>query len=216
MKNIFASLVFFPLVTLLIACTQQAAENPYPLSPNDVRPLLTGTEAPGFTIRDSAGKPFDFDPGKLEAPVMLIFYRGGWCPFCNKHLMKLRNIEDEMLALGFDTLFISADSFENIQSTLSEQEFSYTLLSDNDLKASTAFGLTYYVSDELLAKLIEKGHDIKQASGREHRLLPVPAVFMINVDGIIAYQYVNPNYKVRMEPSVILAAAKTMLPSIEN
>ena len=99
---------------------------------------------------------------------------------------------------------------------LTEKELSYALLSDNDLVASTAFGLTYYVSDELLARLIDNGHDIKKASGHDHRLLPVPAVFMINTDGIIAYKYVNPNYKVRMEPSVILAAAKTMVQQDEN
>ena len=216
MKNLVASLVFLPLFALLIACSQQVAENPYPLSPDKVRPLLAGMKAPAFTIRDAAGEPFQFDPTQLDSHVIIIFYRGGWCPYCNKHLMKLRDIEDEMLAMGFDALFISADSFESIQAMLSERELSYTLLSDNDMEASTAFGLTYYVSDELLARLIEKGHDIKQASGREHRLLPVPAVFMINSDGIIAHQYVNTNYKVRMEPSVILAAAKTMLPSVEN
>ena len=216
-KLLASSLILF-FAVLVTACNQVSSiDGPtYPLSPYDVRPVLVGTKAPAFNVHDAAGKPFSFDPDNLDAPALIIFYRGGWCPYCNKHLMKLRNIEQDMIDLGFDALFLSADKPEKLREMQTENEFSYTLLSDNDLIASTAFGLTYYVSDQLLEKLIGWEHDIEDASGRDHRLLPVPGVFLVNREGIIEYHYVNPDYKVRMEPSVILAAARVMVDQDEE
>ena len=89
-----------------------------------------------------------------------------------------------------------------------KNELGYVLLSDSEMAASRAFGIAYRVDEETLAALKKWGIDLAQASGQTHHLLPVPAVFLIGKQGTIRFSYVNPNYRVRLGPDVLLAAAK--------
>ncbi|MCG8435595.1 MAG: redoxin domain-containing protein, partial [Gammaproteobacteria bacterium] len=77
----------FALASFLTACGGGEPVVEIPLEPEDVRPLLVGTQAPAFTVQDPEGAAFKFDPENLEKPVLMIFYRGGWCPYCNAQLM---------------------------------------------------------------------------------------------------------------------------------
>ena len=179
--------------------------------PGEIMPLLPGMPAPGFTLARADGTPYVFAAGARDKPLVVTFYRGGWCPYCSAFLWKMREAEQVLLDLGYDLVFISADRVEKLSPSLEEGEISYTLLSDNDLVAARAFGIAFRVTDEYFEKLMAHDIDIEEASGRTHRSLPVPATFVIGTDGIIDFQYLNPDYKVRVHPDVLVAAARTGL-----
>ena len=146
-----------------------------------------------------------------KKPTILVFYRGGWCPYCSSHLSDLYSIEKELLDLGYQIAAVSIDKPEKLKETLDKTKINYTLLSDSDAEASKAFGLAFKVADEYNNKLKDYGISLEEASGRDHHILPVPAAFVINKKGVIKYSYVNPDHTIRVDPQVLLKAAKMSL-----
>ena len=124
-------------------------------------------------------------------------------------LGQLQKIETELLELGYRILAISPDLPENLKASVEKNSLGYVLLSDSKMEAAKAFGLAFRVDEKGYQRLSGFGIDLESASGEKHHLLPVPAVYLVGEDGIIQFQYVNPNYKVRLTPEVLLAAAKT-------
>lgn len=178
-----------------------------PDNPELVRPVLPGMKAPAFSLTAADGSNYTFNPDELEKPVVLIFYRGGWCPYCNRHLAELRTVESELRDMGFDILFLSADRYEVIRESLKMKDIEYTLIADNKLEAARAYGVAFRLDDQTAERYISMGLDIEAASGETHHWLPIPATFVIGRDGMIQFQYANPNYKVRIHPDLLLTAA---------
>ena len=116
-----------------------------------------------------------------------------------------------MTELGYQLLFISPDRPEKIREATEKTGFTYTLLSDSKLETAQAFGIAYRVNDEMVKLYKRYNIDLGEASGETHQMLPVPSVFVLDKKATIHFQYVNPNYKVRIAPSVLLAAAKSAL-----
>ena len=200
------------IAALLLFCGSLLAAD----VPNDaaqVHPLLPGTNAPAFKATNAYGDTFDFDPENLDRPAILIFYRGGWCPYCNVYWAELRKVEAELLAMDLDVMFLSADSPAVLAEAVTDETDrpGYQLLSDGSSEIAQAFGIAFRASDKTYNRYIEMELvDLEKASGYDHHNLPVPAVFIIGADGIVAFQYVNPNYKVRLAPQVLLAAARSL------
>ncbi len=178
----------------------------------DVRPLLPGAQAPAFRATNAYGEEFGFDPAALERPAVLIFYRGGWCPYCNLYWSELRKVEDELLALDLDLVFLSADSPAVLAEAVadSNERPAYHLLSDASSSIAVQFGIAFRVDDATYQRYLGYDIDLERASGYEHHRLPAPATFIVGADGVIAFSYVNPDYKVRLHPAVLVAAARTM------
>lgn len=175
---------------------------------DQVQPLLAGMKAPDFTVRDVKNQPFSYLSGEQARPIVLTFFRGGWCPYCNLHLSELRVVENQLRQMGFDIWFISIDKPELLLASLDDPDIGYTIYSDSSLEATRAFGLAFRVNDGLVEKYLGYGIDLEKASGENHHVLPAPATYIIGTDGIINFAYVNPNYKVRLHPDVLLAAAR--------
>jgi len=173
-----------------------------------VQPLLPGMKAPSFTVQDVEGNTVAIDPASLEKPLVLTFYRGGWCPFCNMYLAEMRHAEKELTGLGFDIWFISIDKPELLYASLEQPDVAYTIYSDSSLDATRAFGLAFRVDDSTYERYIGYDINLEEASGETHHVLPAPSTFIIGTDGIINFQYTNPDYKVRLHPEVLLAAAR--------
>jgi peroxiredoxin len=173
-----------------------------------VQPLLPGMRAPAFEVRDAHGNPVAFDPDHMDQPIVLTLFRGGWCPYCNLHLAELRKVERELEQMGFDIWFISVDRPELLYESLEQPDIGYVVLSDSGLDATRAFGLAFRVSNELVQKYLTYDIDLEAAAGESHHVLPVPATFIIGADGVIQFQHANPNYKMRLHPDVLLAAAR--------
>lgn len=194
--------------------TPAPSENRVPNSAADIRPLLIGATVPQVALQTADGKAFDLSGAVAKKPTVLIFYRGGWCPYCNTHLGQLQTAEAELLKLGYQILAISPDRPEKLGESVEKHKLTYTLLSDHSMKAAQSFGIAFRVDDATLEKYKGYGIDLEAASGQKHHLLPVPAVFIVGTDSIVKFVYVNPDYKVRLEPAVLLAAAKAALPTV--
>lgn len=177
-------------------------------SAEDVQPLLPGMAAPAFELRTADDQAYPFDPEKMERPVVVTFFRGGWCPYCNLHLSEMRHAEARLKELGFDVWFVSMDRPGVLVESLDEPDIGYTLLSDSGLSASRGFGIAFQVEDATVERYKGFGIDLEEASGEDHHVLPAPATFIIGQDGVINFAYVNPSYDVRLAPSVLLAAAE--------
>jgi peroxiredoxin len=206
LKILFAT----ALSVLLAASPVHAGEQRTAIhsSADQVQPLLPGMPAPAFELRDAAGQPVRFDPAALPKPLVLTFFRGGWCPYCNLHLAELRKAEAELKSLGFDVWFISVDKPELLYDSLQQPDIGYAVFSDAKLAATRAFGIAFEVPPELVEKYRGYGIDLEAASGETHHVLPAPSTFIIGADGKIHFAYTNPDYTVRLHPDVLLAAAR--------
>ncbi len=186
-------------------------------SAEETNPVQAGATAPDFTVYQVDGAPYEFKAGNLERPTMLIPFRGGWCPYCNAHLQELRNVLPEIKQSGIDVLFLSGDRPEILYSNLKQEtqesiaNLDYTILSDAKLEASMKLGLAFKMPDNTLANFRSRKRDIDDSSIAIHNALMIPAVYIINTDGIIAYAYTNPDYKVRLPAEDVKAAAEEVV-----
>ncbi len=175
----------------------------------EVNPIEVGATAPDVTLTRADGTEAHLHDLAAEEPVVLVFYRGGWCPYCNRHLAALGEIETELRDLGFRIHAVSPDKPENVAAVAAEGDFEYALYSDAPADAAKAFGLAFQVDAETYEQLLGYGIDLEAASGRDHHLLPVPAVFLIDRDAKIRFRYFNPDYKQRLSGEELLEAAQS-------
>lgn len=181
-----------------------------PVDANEVNPVEVGSTAPDVILAGSDNTTVSLHALAAKNPIVLIFYRGGWCPYCRTHLMELAQVEAELMELGFQIIAVSPDSPESLNAMLSaaDQDPVYALYSDATAAAAKAFGLAFQVDADTYEKLLGYGIDLEAASGEDHHLLPVPAVFLIGHDGKIRFRYFNPDYKARISGEELLAAAR--------
>ncbi len=181
-------------------------------SPEQVSPLLNGLAIPDVTLYSADNKAVALRERVQQQPSVLVFYRGGWCPYCNAQLAALRTIEPELTKLGYQIIAITPDSVSSIVNSMNDtggEKLTYQLLSDNQFKASSAFGLAYYLDDKTASIYKGKlGSLITTESGTEKVVLPVPAVYILNTDGEVVFNYVHINYKTRLESELLLKAAE--------
>jgi peroxiredoxin len=126
-------------------------------------------------------------------------------------LGQLRTIHEKLVELGYQMIAVSPDRPEVVKNIQERTDVEYTLLSDSKLQVARAFGVAYQVDDETFSTLMSYDLDIEAASGETHHWLPVPSVFILGTDRKIRFEYVNPEYKVRIDGDVLLAAAAASL-----
>jgi peroxiredoxin len=127
----------------------------------------------------------------------------------------MRHAEKELLDLGYDVYFISPDKPEYLVESLKDKELKkdmhYKLLSDPTMQVAQDFGIAFKVDDETIKRYKKWNIDLEKASGHDHHYLPAPSTYLVGKKGIIQFQYTNPNYKVRLDPELLVAAAKSYL-----
>ena len=172
-----------------------------------VRPLAAGSSIPADSmVRSASGELFSLNDAVKRQPTVLIFYRGGWCTYCNAHLRELQKSEPELEKLGYQILAVSTDTPEDIRKFTAENPLNYTLLSDTRLEVAERFGLRYKVSETYL-KHVEK-LDLQTKTGG---YLLTPGAFILDTQGVIRFAYVNNNYSVRVSQKNLLQAARDAL-----
>jgi len=192
---------FLLSAVLLGVAVTQAQTNP--------TPLKVGDSIPDVKLRTEDNREVRLRKLTSEKPAVLIFYRGGWCPYCNRHLQALAGIEEDLNKAGAQLIAISMDQPGKLKATPDRGQLRYRLLSDGDAAAAEAFGIAFKVDDALVKKYKEAYHiDLEAASGNNRHILPHPAVFIADTNGVIRFAHVNPDYKVRLEPDKILAATR--------
>ncbi len=122
--------------------------------------------------------------------------------------MQLRDLDSQIRDLGIQVIAISPDQPAKIRETLQKHNLSYQLVSDSTMAAAEAFRIAYKVDDATRKMLTQNGIDLEAASGEKHHELPVPAVFLVATNSVIQFEYVNPDYSVRVHPDLLLAAAR--------
>jgi len=195
MKNLF------PAAIAILLSINAFAENP--------KQAVKGDLIPDVTVNTADASKVKLRDVVKSKPAVLIFYRGGWCPYCSRHLMALASVEKDLSAAGYQILAISADKPAMLVKTPNHEKLTCTLLSDASMDAAKAFGITFKVPDDLVAKYKNDYQiDLEATSGETHHLLPHPAVFIVDRGGIIRFAHVNPDYKSRLDPAEILKAAR--------
>ncbi len=210
-SNIASSIVLTLSIASLFSTHAFAADQSVPTDANKVCPIKVGQNIPSIELQDVNGKKVSLNAEIAKKPTILIFYRGGWCPYCNIHLGELKKIEGELKALGYQMVAVSPDLPENLKSTLDKNELTYTLLSDNKAMAVKALGLGFEVDAETYKKYLSYNINLEKESGEKHHILPIPTALILDKEGLVKFSFASPNYKVRIDNSVLLAAAKAAL-----
>ena len=191
------------------AADNRATQNDVPGNAAEVTPVLVGQALPRLILRTVEGEPFDLNEAVAKKPTVLVLYRGGWCMYCNLQLAQLKSIESALVDAGCQIIAISPDRPAKLAESGAKHGLEYLLLSDSKMTAARALGVAFRVDDATVVKYKDSyGIDLEGDSGQTHHQLPVPSAFVIGRDGVIRFAYVNPDYKVRVDPGVLLAAAK--------
>lgn len=172
----------------------------------EICPIKNGQEVPRAQVINKDGKEVELKNYIGDRTVVVVFYRGAWCPYCTRQLSALSQIKSMLDSLNVELIAISADDYTKIDSSyIRSGAEEYVLFSDKNVSAINAFGIGWKVDDQLYQKYkTQYGMDAEWWSGSKHHVLPVPAIFVVE-KSVIKHQYVNPNYSKRLSPKVLLS-----------
>jgi peroxiredoxin len=166
--------------------------------------LKTGDKAPNFTLPDASGKPVALADILRQGPTIAVFYRGGWCPYCNLELRAYQRLLPEIRKAGGQLLAISPQIPDKSLSTLEKNALEYPVLSDTNDSTAKAFGIVFTLPDYLQKLYAELGNDLPAINSAAAWTLPLPATYVIGQDGTILAHQVDTDYRLRMEPQTAL------------
>ncbi len=171
----------------------------------EAKGLQIGDTAPDFNAMDMEGNPFILSNQLKKGPVVLVFYRGHWCPMCNKHLKELQDSLQLIYEKGADVVAISPEKTELLHKTAEKTGAGFSLLHDADYQIANAFEVSFRPGG--LSRLIYNtvlGANLKNAHDDESQRLPIPATYIIDKEGKIVWRHFDPDYKKRSTTKDIL------------
>ncbi len=170
-----------------------------PDNPEDVSPLLISEKIPDVNVQGINGDLVSISDILKDSRSVLLFYRGGWCPYCNAHLSAVGEVEEDILELGYQVIAISPDSPGKLKTTVEKEKLKYSLYSDASGQLMTAMGIAFKAPDRY-----EKRLD-NYSDGHNPGILPVPSLFVLETDGTILFEYINPDYKQRISSDLLMS-----------
>ena len=196
MKSVILQTAFF--LTILIANAQ------VPNKAEDISPLLIGETLPKASLQDLNGNMVSLKDIIAEKPTVLVFYRGGWCPYCNRQLASIASVETDILKLGYQIIAVSPDNYLNLKPTIQDDGVNYKLFSDSGAKLIQEVGIGFLTPEKT------KPYIEKKTTFEATNILPVPTVFIVSKSGEILFEYINIDYKHRLSEAVLLAVLKDL------
>lgn len=172
--------------------------------------LNEGATASDFTLPNVKGRQTQLSELLEEGPVVINFYRGGWCPFCNLEFKSLHDVLPQIKQHGATLIGISPELPDNSLGTVEKHNLQFEVLSDVGNKVAEQYGLVMKVPEVIRPLYLEWGLDLPTVNGENTWELPIPATYVINTDGKIITAYVNKNYTERMEPNDIIKALEVL------
>ncbi|MES2276436.1 MAG: peroxiredoxin-like family protein [Bacteroidota bacterium] len=168
--------------------------------------LTAGTVAPAFTAKDNSGKTLDLKALlKTHSAVVLMFYRGQWCPYCNKHLQQLQDSLQLLTAKNVYVIAVTPETQDAIGKTIEKTHASFSLVHDEGYKIMKDYKVDYVMDDAMVTKYKGYGVDLEKNNGNADHMLPVPATYIIGKNGKITYVHFDKDYRNRLAVSSILA-----------
>jgi peroxiredoxin len=178
---------------------------------NIVFGLKEGDKAPNFTLANPLGEHVTLYDELAKGPVILTFYRGGWCPFCNIQLRAYQQILSETQKYGGQLIAISPQSPDNSLSQQEKEELTFQMLSDPNGRVADRYNILFELPDFLqnTFKNILK-RDLAEFNKTDRWILPVPATYIIDKEGIIRFAHVDPDFMKRLESQEIIEQLKKL------
>jgi peroxiredoxin len=168
------------------------------------RAKKAGDTAPEFTLLDPDGKPVSSRELLAKGPLVISFYRGVWCPYCNLELQALQQALPDILTRGASLVAISPQTAPNSRKSQRDNKLGFPILSDTGSEVANGFGIRFKLPDYLVELYKSFKNDLPAFNNDPAWVLPMPARYVIGADGIIAYAEVNPDYTQRPDPSELL------------
>ncbi|WP_104735514.1 peroxiredoxin-like family protein [Hanstruepera ponticola] len=190
MKTLTIILTLFLSLPVLAQVPEQA---------EDISPLLIGETIPDAILLDPNGNQVSVNSLIKNKPTVLVFYRGGWCPYCNNQLSALGESEQEIMDLGYQIIAVSPDHVESLQPTIEGERLSYSVFADPKAEFIQAVGIGFKTPEKA------KGYIFKKTQKEASDILPVPTVMIVDTKGKILYEYINPDYSTRLSSELLLA-----------
>ena len=187
------------ITALLLSCTlsiihaQEAPEG-----------LFINSKAPDFKAKDQNGKEVRLKDLLKEGKVVLVFYRGNWCPFCNRLLKKLEDSLQFIKDKGATIIAVTPEKPENVSKTIEKTNAEYSILYDENLKIMKSYEVDFEVQENTITRYRNSGIDLEKTNGKDWKFLPVPAVYVIDKESNITYRFFNIDYKKRPNVQDIL------------
>lgn len=186
----------FLLPVAIIAFSFMVSDKPMGLNIGDV--------APDFTARDQNNKNVSLKALLQSGSVVLLFYRGEWCPYCNRQLKALEDSLTFIKAKGANIIAVSPEKPENIYKTVEKTKATYHIVTDEQSLIMKAYKVAYELDEKATEKYKGYGINLVERNGTNGNNLPVPAVYIINQEGKVTYRYFDSNYKNRASVKEIL------------
>jgi len=172
--------------------------------------LAVGELAPDFTVSDLSGERFQLAKAWRTSPVLLVFYRGGWCPYCNRQLQRLQQkVMPVAEKLGVEVVAISVDRPKYGKESVAAHSLTMRLVSDQDADLLKAYRVVNSLSDDSVEALKKWDHDLEDHSGRQHHIIAIPAVLVVGKGGEVIYSFANQDYQVRAPENEVNQALET-------
>lgn len=173
--------------------------------------LKIGEQAPNFELPNPEGTLISLNNLLEKGPVVVTFYRGDWCPYCNLQLRALQARLDEIDALGATLVAISPQVPDASMSKSEISAMDFIVLSDQNAKVASQYGVAWEVPDFLSEHMrVDRQLDLEKINNGNGNILPIPATFVLNTKGIATWNYVNVDYRTRSEPDEVIQALKAM------
>lgn len=161
--------------------------------------LFINSKAPEFKGKDQSGNEVSLKDLRKKGPVVVVFYRGSWCPYCNKELKRMQDSLQLLKDKGAQIVAISPEKSDGIAKTIEKTGATFSILHDEDMKIAKGYGVSYQVDEKTQQRYKSFGNDLLEINGQKERAyLPVPAVYIINRDGAVTFRFFEEDYRKRV------------------
>jgi peroxiredoxin len=202
--------VLFAALTLMLVSTTALAQQDFK-SVEEVNGKVVGEKVENFTAVDEDGNLFELKDALEEGPVVVVFYRGQWCPICNRHLTNLQDSLNLIEKMGATVIAISPEKPKYLNQTQEKTGAEFTLIYDADYSISKSFDVLFRPEQQVIDLYNERlGADFANAQSDDSAQIPVPATFVIDESGRVAWRHFDRDYKIRATAKQILDALKML------
>jgi peroxiredoxin len=188
--------IFFVSIVLLSVYTCFSQEAP--------EGLFLSSKAPDFKAKDQDGKDIRLKDELKKGKVVLVFYRGEWCPYCNRELTRLQDSIQFIQEKGATVIAVSPEKPENVKKTQEKTKASYSIISDEGLKIMKSYDVEFEVPENTITRYRNTGIDVEKNNGSNGKFLPVPAIYVIDKEQTIIYRFFETDYRKRPAVAEIL------------